>query len=477
MCSFPPLDNRTAWTLPEMRCTAQQEWPSWERSLPPTTTAFGSAVIMPANDASYSALGSQWSVALTQQPRLGWWILAGGTAAAAVATLTPDPSSEALTATTSVWCLVCGQEGMADVLANLLLFLPLGIGVGLAGGAVFRAALIGFLVSLAMESLQLTAIAGRDASLSDLVTNTSGAMLGWTLAHHWEVLVLPSARQARHLLLVGSAMLLGVHTGVAFLLQPSLPAGTWDHTTDPDRPGYNPFLGQILETKIGDIPIGSPPLNRAGRERAGLLRGDSLQVTFTTGPISPGIEPVAAVAAGDRQLLAVGRRGLDLEWQIRLRANAWRLRSPRIHLHQIVPPNAGDTVVTWVGVRNGTLYAGGLTSEDRWRRQRPLTVALGWSLLAPWTETFGDDGKMLSLMWVSLLAFPLAYWAQRTQKPVSGLALVVSILLAGMELAPRLLQLPGSSPADWVAAGTGALSGSLVGFYGTRFWPLTGGSR
>ncbi|HET7241044.1 MAG TPA: VanZ family protein, partial [Gemmatimonadales bacterium] len=61
-----------------------------------------------------------------------------------------------------------------DVFLNLLLFVPLGAGLRLAGWR-WRSVVLGAaLVSFTVELLQYTVVTGRDASLSDLLTNTTG---------------------------------------------------------------------------------------------------------------------------------------------------------------------------------------------------------------------------------------------------------------------------------------------------------------
>ena len=78
---------------------------------------------------------------------------------------------------------------IAQLFANMALFVPLGFiaGRGLRLGVV-PAVIIGFLASLLIETAQLTGLFGlypyayRTFETTDLVTNTTGALLGWLLA-------------------------------------------------------------------------------------------------------------------------------------------------------------------------------------------------------------------------------------------------------------------------------------------------------
>ena len=56
-----------------------------------------------------------------------------------------------------------------------------------------------FILAAGIETLQLTVIPGRDASLSDLLTDTTGGAVGALLASQWRRLILPDHRTARTL--------------------------------------------------------------------------------------------------------------------------------------------------------------------------------------------------------------------------------------------------------------------------------------
>src|SRR5207247_7607868 len=77
-------------------------------------------------------------------------------------------------------CVVCSDRGTADVLVNILLFLPFGAALAAAGVPVSRCVLGGALVSAGVEFAQLY-LPGRDPSLGDVVSNTVGSGLGVVL--------------------------------------------------------------------------------------------------------------------------------------------------------------------------------------------------------------------------------------------------------------------------------------------------------
>src|SRR3954451_8897511 len=94
------------------------------------------------------------------------------------ATLRPEPDQTRAAEATPLWCLVCGDQGGVDVINNILLFIPFAFGLRLGGVPRTAVLLLGAASSLTIELLQLTVIAGRDARLSDVLTNSVGTRVG-----------------------------------------------------------------------------------------------------------------------------------------------------------------------------------------------------------------------------------------------------------------------------------------------------------
>ena len=104
-----------------------------------------------------------------------WRVLAwAGLAAILAATLYPEPTMVDRVKLTPLLCLICGENGGTDVILNLLLFMPFAIGLRLSGWSWKRVAVACAVLSFSVELCQYLGIPGRDASLSDLLTNTTG---------------------------------------------------------------------------------------------------------------------------------------------------------------------------------------------------------------------------------------------------------------------------------------------------------------
>jgi glycopeptide antibiotics resistance protein len=74
---------------------------------------------------------------------------------------------------------------LAESIANILLFVPLGTALRLRGLALVRAALFGLVASAVVEGAQLLVVSGRTSSFDDLVLNTLGVVLGHVLISRW----------------------------------------------------------------------------------------------------------------------------------------------------------------------------------------------------------------------------------------------------------------------------------------------------
>ena len=98
--------------------------------------------------------------------------------AIAAVTLKPMPIDEYAT---RAFCLLCPWN-TDDVLANILLFAPLGMAVPLRGVGGGRGLMLSTRLSLTVKVVQLW-IPGRDSAFTDVTSDTLGAAVGIAAAH------------------------------------------------------------------------------------------------------------------------------------------------------------------------------------------------------------------------------------------------------------------------------------------------------
>src|SRR5882672_10560265 len=159
----------------------------------------------------------QGSVASTPHlRRFGNVVTIGGVAAILFATLFPEPSQ----ALSSHLCVVCGTLGGVDAILNILLFIPLGLGLALSGIHWSQALLIVCALSLTVETTQFFFVTGRDASLGDVLTNTIGGALGFAVAWNAKIWLRPAPRTAATLGFGWCAVWLTIQAIASFALTP-----------------------------------------------------------------------------------------------------------------------------------------------------------------------------------------------------------------------------------------------------------------
>jgi hypothetical protein len=116
------------------------------------------------------------------RPRLATALVLVGVAVVAVTTLWPLPDQEHAT---PPWCIVCDVDDVPNFLLNIVLFMPLGVGLRWRGLTSRAVLLLLASLSVGVECLQFQAVPGRDASLGDVVANLLGGWIGLRIARRW----------------------------------------------------------------------------------------------------------------------------------------------------------------------------------------------------------------------------------------------------------------------------------------------------
>lgn len=110
----------------------------------------------------------------TARIALGAWLIA-----LVLMTLRPAGSTERLN-------LIPDLGGAAfsafDTIANMAVFLPLGLILAASRHTIWKSLAIGLVVSLGVETAQFIIDAGRAADINDVITNVAGTAVGWGVA-------------------------------------------------------------------------------------------------------------------------------------------------------------------------------------------------------------------------------------------------------------------------------------------------------
>jgi len=391
-----------------------------------------------------------------------------------VATLWPEPGQPAA----PPLCLVCGDDGGVDVVLNIALFIPLGVGLALSGVRWTRAVLFACGLSMSVETAQLLFIAGRDASIGDVITNTVGGGLGFALASNSERWLRPDYRGALGLSLGWALAWLSIQAITAFAFALSIPDSRYYGQIARALADFAVFRGAVLRTSIDEIPISDTLVVRSDSVRQNLLEGGTVHVLAVPAQPTTEVAPLLRIVdEQSREILLLAQDDQDLVFGVRTGASILRLRPPFFDLpgafadRPIQHTGPADTIAL-TGRYDGreahlTARAGLANRELRMR----MSGSLGWTLLMPfqWALQHSPAEFFFSWLWMAGLTLPGGYWGAKIVRSAdvrgssANIAMVVgsaiAILGAGLILPSLAL---GSTPApapDWLGAAAGMVIG------------------
>jgi hypothetical protein len=394
--------------------------------------------------------------------RRGWLIAALGLAFICTMTLGPAPQNVERVAETPLWCLLCGDLAGMDILLNVVLFVPFGFGLRLAGWPRRRVLLTAFATTFLIELTQYSFIPGRDASLSDILTNTTGGLVGMLLAERYALVLWPAPRPARRLAATAAAIWLAAQVVTAWGMGVTLPAQRpyWGQLA-PELGQFDRFRGTVLGAELAGQPMPSRRLADTPAIRARLLAGEGIGVRAVSGPPTARLAPIASVFdEGRQEITLLGQSGTDLVFRIHTRAWSLGLRGPALRLARALPADSGRPFTAGGRMGGGYIEASVDTGSGPATRRLALSPSLGWSLLLPFENyAYGENVRWLSALWLAGLLFPAGYWTARGlagSGQLRGPVLLGVLVAVGLAGVAALFRLPPVHWSEWLAAVGGA---------------------
>ena len=368
-----------------------------------------------------------------------------GVAGILLATLHPGGHHTDHTWNFSLWV---GDAAFAELLQNLIFFIPFGIGLALLGVPVLPAIALGALLSFSVEFAQQW-IPGRDPSVGDIVCNTVSTAIGVALvkfAPRW--LTVSPERSAWHAL--GAATLaIVVWLGTAALLHPTFGPSPLKVVPKPDFNFWGLYKGDVLDTRL----------------ESGMLY---VKATFPDRP--PGRPSPLAVVVDARGRLAtiVSIAGRDLSMRYDMPAIRLTLEQPDLRWEDALAKVApADTFEAMIGHDKGRLC---MAVTPEWRCNLGYTIGDGWKLIFNPEHWPGWALAFINACWVAGWTVGVGFWAGRTAGSEGrrrAAKAAVAIVLLGMIVIPLTTHLKGSSLAEWI----GALLAIELGLVlGSRTW-------
>jgi hypothetical protein len=352
----------------------------------------------------------------------------------------------------NIACVFCTMRAVADILSNMILFVPFGVAIALQRRRSFGIAIAaGALFSFLIEAAQYFLVPGRHANLGDFLANTAGVVVGYAFVRFrpWRF-----ARQleVRQSLLVALATVAFLLVGLTLLTQ-SFSFPTYYLRWTAEYAGHDRYGGKVLDTRLGPMQWQEARTMEPGDSVRELFKRFPLEARFVAGPPTRRLAPIVSVHDGAwREIIQIGAHGTDLVFrywgvgdQVTLDHNDFRVE----RLFADVQP--GDTVdFAFRFTRAG--YC--LRLNERSECGPGMSVAETWSLLisfdwsVPRTRTVG-------LLWLLLVCIPAGFVARDKR----ALLAVAALIAVGLAAGPLVF---GFAPTRWYQIAAGLL-GLLLG--------------
>lgn len=380
-------------------------------------------------------------------------------------TLYPASRAADAAAATPLLCLVCGPRGGTDVVLNVLMLVPLGMCLRLAGWSWTRATASCALLALGVETLQYFWIPGRDASLSDVLSNTTGAAIGAALAPHLRTMLAPGARSAQRLTTIGIGiwLFLSVLSSWVFLPWKDDSSGLSERS-DQTRL-RDAFEGTLRRVLVSGFSLRTGPLDDEYRRRVHeVFAAERTEIAIEAISQSPRTYGawLYRLRTGPGVLL-VGQRGRDLVLEVPRRSAYLRVSGPRLRLDGGAPATAGVPFTVTAGERGSHLWLASTVNGRTQRADLHLTPTMAWALVVPFDYAMGPEARVLTWLWLAGLTLPLGSWAAQSRRTAAASIALGPAIAVGLGLVPWLMGTGTIPMTDWVAALAGVTAGWAAG--------------
>jgi VanZ like family len=358
-------------------------------------------------------------------------------------------------------CLLCNPRLLADGIANIGLFVPFGLALGLLGASATAAVAVGGLLSGVIELVQ-SSVPGRDGTLIDFVANTMGAGIGAWAVHLVRRSVMAPAAGRDWLALIGAGAACVAWIATGSLMAPSWsPSDYWGQWT-PVLESLEPYQGEILAATVGEMSVASHRVGDSARLRAALSARAPVQVDLLVGPPPTRVSSIFSIADAEAErVLLVGASRRDLVFGYRMRAADWRLDQPDLRLAGAFDAVAPGHRTTILIARRAHDYCVRVGQDETCGVG--LGAGDGWSLLLS-ARGFPPAWRVrLGFLWMAALAAPAGFFASGRRRTI----LAVTAMIACLLLLPALTEVRPTRLHEWggvlAGLGSGALLARVIG--------------
>jgi hypothetical protein len=355
-------------------------------------------------------------------------------------------------------CLICGARGSADALLNVILFLPLGLLIGLRRGPAF-ALLVGVGLSAGVETWQLL-LTGRYSNVGDVVWNGLGAGLGAAATPHLRDWLLDGSRRLGRVLAVALPATWLFAAGL--LLWPI--AGDRPYSVDhlASASASQGFTGwQAAAALARSASTGEDPSVAGARLDLEPDGGWTLAARAIRAPLSRELSPI--VGAYDTKATPIRVLGADRE-DLVLWESTW---APVMHFDYashhlygaLVDHQVGDTFTVSASSTGGDEVC--LTAASRQSCGPRIAPARTWTLLRSREHASEATKRKIDIAWMATLTLWIGLLGGSARTTLVTAGAFVALVVAAAWLTPL-------SGLDW----TGLLGLTLGVGLGAASRPL-----
>ena len=352
-------------------------------------------------------------------------------------TLRSAPAQAATVAELRWYCISCGAEGVADLLLNVLLFAPLGIAACGLGWSWRKTAVVFFALSTSIEITQATLLVGRDASLGDVLANSTGAILGWLVLPLLIDLCHPAPRTARRAAIVVTSLMFGTWAASGIGLRPALDGTSrWVGQLLPSSPFTEPFAGAAGRVTVNGVAITNGPFEPPRALADSLALTVQLTRDDTRAPRHSAV--IARIKDDDGNLeVHVSQVGEALVLEARVAGSHWLLHTPQWRFDRaLVIPLHTAWRYAWRWEPGALVFSSGPAdgSQPAVATRRKMSVASGWVFIHPFVSVVGQSQSFWTALWLAawfgMLGW-LAGWVAARERWLIGAAALGGFVLIG----------------------------------------------